>query len=423
MTKACCTVFVVAALIASLALNVFLLSPIRASGLFSIDTKADARNKSHEDHVNRQGDATIGAGSMKNASLAQHFGGPVRSCVILEQQFGRGMGLCNQLMCLVGDAMEAPRDGRIWVLPNFVQAPLGVSLNTVTTRFEDLFDINVFSKHLAVINVSVATQASFRKDRLSLCTIYHEQGFLGRGWLRFLSYSRHRQQQKIRPNLMNQAEALVYRGLRLTSKLQARVDDFISHLGMGFGCLHARIERDMKEFAQLNSTLPTLRSILNGMQKVYQINRTKTVFVAVGKDISSSDDSLLSQKTAWGATLIRKGSCDLSYIECSLIDLTICRKAEWLVGHSGSTFSRTLAKYRILDQRSNPGWYNACASGFTYHEDGGYFRNLCQGQKKLKRGGHWRPFPRMFSTPACEGTIPHHTADYSSAYVQIIQKS
>ena len=83
-------------------------------------------------------------------------------------------------------------------------------------------------------------------------------------------------------------------------------------------------------------------------------------------------EATLRQPTSWGAALHRtargkawhrglgkNASWQPSYVEASLVDFELCRRADWLIGWCGSTFSRLLAQLRGLDRRSAE-WYSAC---------------------------------------------------------------
>lgn len=155
-----------------------------------------------------------------------------------------------------------------------------------------------------------------------------------------------------------------------------------------------------------------LSSILDLVGSVPPLRAARTLFVAVGSDVRRSDAMLLeSERTPWGARMVRRatpgdgtghvliggttraaahrvrvgdpphagGGDDsgdrrgvdggrargtradnrsaggLTYAEAALVDLRVCRAAEWLVGWPASSFSATLAHMRHLDRSPNRG--------------------------------------------------------------------
>jgi len=168
-------------------------------------------------------------------------------------------------------------------------------------------------------------------------------------------------------------EDAVYRGLHPSSRLLQRVHLVLARpelREMRYGCVHARIENDMRRWWYHVAKLRPLSmaDILNLLSTVETIRRTPTIFVAVGSDLRQSDESLLSRnRTPWDARLIRRvtpgdesghllrksgGDEDpslLTYVEASLIDYIICRSAAWFAGWPSSSFGASLAHYRYLD--------------------------------------------------------------------------
>lgn len=142
------------------------------------------------------------------------------------------------------------------------------------------------------------------------------------------------------------------------------------------------------------------------MGTVTNIRQTPLIFVAVGLAISPADQHRLQRPAPWGARLARttqgkawhrgtRNASAPSYVDASLVDLMLCREASWLVGWSGSTFSRTLARYQKLDH--NQGWYSACPfvdntpahaqpPGVTYVPEDWHDHRACAGPK-VEHGG------------------------------------
>lgn len=55
---------------------------------------------------------------------------------------------------------------------------------------------------------------------------------------------------------------------------------------------------------------------------------------------------------------------NVSYLLASLVDFAVCRRAQWFIGFSLSSFSRILAELRALELQR--GWYSACKSGLRF---------------------------------------------------------
>ena len=170
-------------------------------------------------------------------------------------------------------------------------------------------------------------------------------------------------------------EAVVYRALRPSARLLARTQVFMSSIGLGgdYGCVHARIENDMRKWwYHVGRVRPlSMSGILGLLGRVETVRRTSTIFVAVGSDLRSSDEQMLLRKrTPWNSTLARRAVLgdgtgklinsptaplqngsepELTYIESALVDALVCRGALWFAGWTSSAFTATLAHYRYLD--------------------------------------------------------------------------
>ena len=148
---------------------------------------------------------------------------------------------------------------------------------------------------------------------------------------------------------------------------------------------------------------PSLTDLFQGMGQVAELRRTPVVFVAVGLAIAAKDARRLDQPAPWGSRLVRttqgkawhrgsRNASEPSYIDASLIDFNVCREASWLVGWSGSTFARTLARYQMLDRQHS--WYAACPflerkgppgalpPGLTLIQDNWHDHRACAGPKE-----------------------------------------
>ena len=176
-------------------------------------------------------------------------------------------------------------------------------------------------------------------------------------------------------------EDAVLSGLQAAAVLRQRIEAVQARLRLpsapsdvttGYGCLHARIERDMKiSWAQNRAGRPpSLNEYLAGVAALPELRRTPCIFVAVGLAISNDDAAVLDRnQTGWGARLTRtinrkawhrgtRNATAPSYTEAAIVDFMVCRGADWLVGWPGSTFARALAALQRVDHQR--GWYRAC---------------------------------------------------------------
>ena len=177
-------------------------------------------------------------------------------------------------------------------------------------------------------------------------------------------------------------EAAVWRALQPAPPIAREAARFRAEAGLsdGYGCMHARIERDMQMWASTvgSGPPPTLTHLVEGMAAVPALHTAREVFVAVGKNVPLREDErlLTSGRTSWGARFARTGkaagvkvsydsqwsskAANGSYTRAALVDFAVCKDAAWFVGWPGSTFAQGLAA--LLDARSAP-WYAACPLG------------------------------------------------------------
>lgn len=227
---------------------------------------------------------------------------------------------------------------------------------------------------------------------------------------------------------MRAIEAAVLRGLRPSAAIERRLHHTRLSLGLAsrdassaehasrpsfsYGCLHARIERDMQASWQANRAglPPTLLELFRQVSGTATVNNTTTIFVAVGVDISDGDETLLRQsgganRAPWGARLVRthdgkahqRGSFATkhgvslscaspsqldclhynrsqggSYTHASLVDFELCRRATWLAAWPGSSFSSTLGRLRELERDED--WFAACRGAPALIRARGWFK-------------------------------------------------
>lgn len=350
---------------------------------------------------------------------------------------GPESGLCNQLYAFIGWVIKASystTSPRAIVLPNFTSH----DHNGTQQIFADLFEPEAMAASLARVGIdvwwcpgtsgcrregeSLAVGPGGQRRMLSWRQTQLTHGGVLVGWYEYKKFARKRWQlverlllsrgggavPRLRADFRTSTKPLpavpadrfahpdarieeaVYRGLRPAASIRKRVRDARRRLGLGgpasagsasragtagFGCVHARIEEDMRREWHLNGAgrPPSLQQILRGMARHPRLHAVRTVFVAVGTAITPADRETLDHgTTSWGAAMRRStylkatpwgqrgASAEPSYTEASLVDLEVCRAAEWLVGFSGSTFTRVLARLREVERHD--GWVSACPS-------------------------------------------------------------
>ena len=320
-------------------------------------------------------------------------------------------GLCNQITALVGYSLLAQRDKLALILPNLSSHVQG----GVDVLFTDLFDAERFATALKPHGLRVLTQPP--DDGVAP---YRPRQFTGR--IEWTKYSRWRRAQKKPPLSLDDA---VYAGLDLSPRMEARVEAVARSLRLSerreVGCLHPRVEEDMQAlWRYTGAKCPPLR-LATHLRHISQHVRLKDVagvFVAVGTDLGGTgwcyNDAcsaakmerlaLLRPPRDWrgrlvttrrtaalgerfeeeashkaqqkGPTAAKNHSSSVTYVEASLVDMTLCRRAaSWFVGWSSSSFSLALARYRRLDH--GDGWYSSCHEGLTWRNDSGFYPDLC----------------------------------------------
>ena len=108
-------------------------------------------------------------------------------------------------------------------------------------------------------------------------------------------------------------EDVVYRALLPAPHLARRVERLLRRLslvsaGSTFGCLHARVERDMQRwwYHVAKARPPTMRQILDAIGSEARMQRSRAIYVCVGSDLKPRDREALGNRTSWGAALLRR---------------------------------------------------------------------------------------------------------------------
>lgn len=295
-----------------------------------------------------------------------------------------GGGLFNQLYAFQALVMIAAHSNTPLVLPHF---SLSIVSGTGSRAFRELFRADCFAAAMHSHGLVVLDEATAGTRLVKPPSSK-----------KLFDHYAHYVEARLDPNTTrpvftggptlahaDQLDAAVYRALHLSARLERTALHIMQNRSLDrapYGCLHARIEKDMRFVAKMRPP-SSLSSILELVGQVDALKQAQTVFVAVGSDIRAEDDALLAaQHTAWGARMVRRatlgdgtGSIDrrnnatpttaamepLAYLESALVDMRICRSAAWLVGWPGSTFSVSMAHYQHLD--NGQGFYAYCVGG------------------------------------------------------------
>jgi len=136
-------------------------------------------------------------------------------------------------------------------------------------------------------------------------------------------------------------------------------------LPVRFGCVHARVERDMGASRVLSASHVSrsvkISDYVDGVLHVDSVAPVSDVFVASGVHVAlplSYAGPLWRQATTKIAFDNTSTHANFTYLHASLIDFTLCRRASWFVGFGYSSFSRILAEMQQVD--NGRGWTSIC---------------------------------------------------------------
>jgi hypothetical protein len=190
------------------------------------------------------------------------------------------------------------------VLPNFTSHDGG----GFDVPFTHLYDAGDFAEALAPFGITVREGAVGSPDD------EHCWPKSLAGWRVFKQFMEDREMLN-GSHPYQAAESAVYRGLQLSVLMQRRVAAAAATMGLsrtaGYGCLHARIERDvLVSWPMVRAgPPPLLMHYLDGMAQWGELRQTKRIFVAVGLAITPQEMEFLdTQSTSWGAQLVRSSS-------------------------------------------------------------------------------------------------------------------
>ena len=259
---------------------------------------------------------------------------------------GPESGLCNQLMALVGYVLLMSYTKRFsaLILPDFTSHDQG----GVNEPFARLFDPGPMIQSLAAVGI-VARAQPLPGERVLRPRAMN-------GWWAYKKWVHNGPH----PRPLQRFEDALYRGLQPSAGIRRRVRLVQAELGLqpgAYGCVHARIEIDVKRSWPVMQTGPPalLGDYYDALaQAEPELNGVKRIFAAVGAAITAQErEELDSRSTSWGAPLARstqgksyhRGKRNVSapsYAGAALVDFSVCREANWLAGWSG-TLTLTLA--------------------------------------------------------------------------------
>lgn len=320
-------------------------------------------------------------------------------------------GLTNQLFSLVGICALANLTSARLVLPRFSSSG---GPNASTYPFVLLFDVVAFARALrGTVDVIEGLPDSKHNDD-------HWRSFgLGsdRGWFLYKAIAiAFPPERDARHGLFRQLEARVLRGLRPSAFMRNHADRLQPQLKLrprhhpasvspslgdiqqpaGYGCIHPRIEKDMLKAVRFNRAgpPPPLSSYLAAewAQRFPFIRTAQRVFVPLSLDLRRDDERRLRRPTGWNASIVRtmtltrtsaawaeheveheaaptaaptptptpSPTTSTPHTLAALLDLMICREADWFMGWSGSTYSRLLGFYQMQRHRRAHAFLVAC---------------------------------------------------------------
>ncbi|KAL3893531.1 MAG: hypothetical protein SGPRY_014166 [Prymnesium sp.] len=303
-------------------------------------------------------------------------------------------GLFNQLWSLQTLVRDAYDTRRPLILPSFESHLPSEAMGIKRTRanapsiltFDRLFSFDCFAASLREHGVVVLLDPPPSPARFVAPLNSSKQG--SRLVIKlFTKYTQHLDDRLHGRTPPHPIEDVVYAALRPSRRLSLKVASFLNSSGLAahpYGCVHARIENDMRRWwYHVGRVKPlSFAAIAELVGSVRALQDTKAIFVAVGSDIRGVDEEALSRGVSpWNATLVRRkrrgdasGSIvnsaaggeedSLTYAESALVDASLCRSASWFAGWTSSSFSATLAHYRLLDEPGGRGgtYYAYCGA-------------------------------------------------------------
>lgn len=128
-----------------------------------------------------------------------------------------------------------------------------------------------------------------------------------------------------------------------------------------YGCVHARIERDMMRMSNVASAI-TIADYARAVVHADTLVPVSGVYVASGEHVilpgSYIGPRWLQAKTKIDFDDNTSYGNPYTYLHASFVDFTLCRGASWFVGFCHSSFSRILAEVQHTD--NDRGWTSVC---------------------------------------------------------------
>ena len=283
-------------------------------------------------------------------------------------------GLFNQIWTLLGLVFEAAGRKLPFVLPSFDSHLYPNSMGIRSTEanmprsvaFSELFDVDCLVGALHAHGIAAHEQPPAHFSPSAALRVKPTK--LLESYKRYLG-NRSRDEAAPAP-----LEDVVYRALRPSARLLAHARAFIRasvalRSPRGYGCVHARIENDMRRWwYHVGKVKPlSLAEILRLLDSIDEVRATPALFVAVGSELRRSDEELLrGGLTPWNGSMIRRRSASddrsgrlvadagsalsrgaspssstLSYVESAVVDFAICRAATWFAGWCAPSACRT----------------------------------------------------------------------------------
>jgi len=138
-------------------------------------------------------------------------------------------------------------------------------------------------------------------------------------------------------------------------------------LPVRFGCVHARVERDMAKMSSL-ARATTIYDYARAVIHADSMHPVSDVFVASGEHVHLPRSYVgprwrqATAKIDFDDTSAHESN--FTYLHASMLDFALCRRASWFVGFGHSSFSRILAEMEQVD--NSRGWISVCPGG---HDD------------------------------------------------------
>jgi len=215
-------------------------------------------------------------------------------------------GLFSQIFALIGCCLVAHATGSALLLPDFTSHVL----NGAVEPFGVLFDEERFRRGMRAAGLRVVRKSKKVRSTWSASRAGRTSG-TSNSWPYLEYFYSVRERRRRMCTGLHPLEAAAWRSLQPAPPIAREAAHFRTTAGLreSYGCVHARIERDMQFSADRVGAgpPPTLAQLQEGMAAVPALRGVREVFVAVGKNVPRKADEkmLASGRTAWGARFAR----------------------------------------------------------------------------------------------------------------------